>query len=148
VQPWPHHADGKPVAADGVMDNPPVMNSAGRIRLSVADYNRFLAEVLRLTRGEKGLLKPATAEKIFTNPYPVSPHSLSGWLGFRKQREDKKLALGHDGSNGFNYCTAVVIPDQNLAFCVLTNQGGPGGPGAKVCHELQKELREPRKSGR
>jgi CubicO group peptidase (beta-lactamase class C family) len=144
-QPWPHHADGKPVAADGVMDNPPVMNSAGRIRLSVGDYNRFLAEVLRLARGEKGLLKPATAQKIFTNPYPVSPHSLSGWLGFRKQPGDKGLVLGHDGSNGLNYCTAGVIPDQNLVFCVLTNQGTPGGPGAKVCHEIQKELRVPGK---
>lgn len=139
LQPWPHASGGKPVAADSVMDNPPVLNSTGRVHMPVASYNRFLVETLKLARGEKGLLKPATAQKVFSNPYPVSRHSLSGWLGFRKQLGDKRLILGHDGSNSFNYCTAIVAPDQNFAFCVLTNQGGPG---AKACHELQKELRD------
>ncbi|HMF16022.1 MAG TPA: serine hydrolase domain-containing protein [Gemmataceae bacterium] len=79
-QPWPHKADGEPLAADGVMDNPQVMNSAGRVRMSVGDYHRFLTETLKLARGEKGLLKAATAQKLFTTPYAASPHSLSGWL--------------------------------------------------------------------
>ncbi|MBM4073282.1 MAG: beta-lactamase family protein [Planctomycetes bacterium] len=140
VQPWPHHADGKAVAPDGLMDNPPVLNSAGRIHISIADYNRFLAETLKLSRGDKGLLKPATAKKLFSNPYPASPHSLSGWVGFRKQPGDKGLILGHDGSNSLNYCTAAVVPDQNLAFCVLTNQGTLGGPGQKACREVVKKL--------
>ena len=144
AQPWPHQTNGKPVSPDRVQDNPPVMNSAGRLHLSVADYNRFLAETLKQARGEKGLLKPATAQKVFTNPYPISPHSLSGWLGFRKEPGAKGLILAHDGSNSFNYCTAVILPDRNLAFCVLTNQGGPGGPGEKACHEVQKELRGPK----
>ncbi|MBM4070080.1 MAG: beta-lactamase family protein [Planctomycetes bacterium] len=140
VVPWPHHASGKPVDPDGVMDNPPVMNSAGRIHMSVADYNRFLAETLKLARGQKGLLKPATAKKLFTNPYPASPHSLSGWLGFRKEPGDKGLMLGHDGSNSLNYATAIVVPDQNLAICVFTNQGTPGGPGQNACREVVKRL--------
>jgi CubicO group peptidase (beta-lactamase class C family) len=141
LHPWPHPAGGKPLAEGNINDNPPVMNSAGRIRLSVADYNRFLAEVLKLARGDKGLLKPDTAQKVFTSPYPVSPHSLSGWVGFRKERGGKGLILGHNGSNTFNYCIAIVMPDQDLALCVLTNQGAPGGPGEKVCVEAQKELR-------
>jgi CubicO group peptidase (beta-lactamase class C family) len=140
VQPWPHHNNGKPAAPDAVIDNPPVMNSAGRVHLTVADYNRYLAETLKLARGEKGLLKPATAQKVFSNPYPVSPHSLSGWVGFRKEAGAKGLVLAHDGSNTFNYCTAVVVPDQKLAFCVLTNQGSPGGPGHKLCQQVSKEL--------
>jgi CubicO group peptidase (beta-lactamase class C family) len=140
-QPWPHRPDGKPVPADGVLDNPLVMNSAGRVRLSVADYNRFLAETLKLSRGETKLLKPATTEKLFTNPYPVSPHSLSGWLGFRKQAGAKGLVLASEGSNTMNHCIAVVVPDKELAYCVLTNQGGPGGPGAKACYQVLKELR-------
>jgi CubicO group peptidase (beta-lactamase class C family) len=144
VGPWPHQTSGKPVAADGVLDNPQVMNSAGRVRLSVADYNRLLAEMLKLARGEKGLLKPAIAQKLFTNPYPASPHSLSGWLGFRKEPDAKGLILSHDGSNTFNYCTAVLVPDKNLALCVLTNQGGPGGPGAKACQDVRKELQGPK----
>ena len=145
MQPWPHKADGKPVAADGIMDNPPVLNSAGRIRMSVADYHRFLTETLKLARGEKGLLKPATAEKLFKSPFPASPHSLSGWLALRKKTGPDRLVLTHDGSNGFNYCVASVVPDENLALCVFTNQGGPGGPGAKVCRQIQIELRAPKK---
>jgi CubicO group peptidase (beta-lactamase class C family) len=140
VVPWPHNANGKPVPTDGVMDNPPVLNSAGRVHMSVADYNRFLAETLKLVRGERGMLKPATAQKMFTNPYPVSPHSLSAWDGFRKQPGAKGLILGHDGSNRFNYCTAFVVPERNLAVCVLTNQGGPDGPGEKACQEVREKL--------
>lgn len=140
VQPWPHANSGKPAAPDAVIDNPPVMNSAGCVHLTVADYNRFLAETLKLARGEKALLKSATAEKVFSNPYPVSPHNLSGWVGFRKEPGAKGLILAHDGSNTFNYCTAIVVPDKKLAFCVLTNQGSPGGPGHKVCQQVSKEL--------
>lgn len=140
VQPWPHQANGKPVPVDGLMDNPPVMNSAGRVHISIADYNRFLAETLKVARGDKGLVKPATAAKLFTNPYPASPHSLSGWLGFRKQPGDNALILGHDGSNTLNYCTAIVVPDENLAFCVLTNQGTLGGPGQKACQAVVRKL--------
>jgi CubicO group peptidase (beta-lactamase class C family) len=140
VGPWPHGADGKALTADAVMDNPPVMNPAGRVRMTVGDYTRFLTETLRLARGEQGLVKPATAQKMFSNPYPVSPHSLSGWLGFRKEPGAKGLRLGHDGSNRFNYCAALLAPDDNWGVCVLTNEGGPGEPGAKACHEVRKTL--------
>lgn len=140
TQPWPHHASGQPVEPNGLMDNPPVMNSAGRIHMSVADYNRFLTETLKLARGGRGLLKPATAKKLFTNPHPVSPHGLSGWLGFRKDPDDNKLILGHDGSNTFNYCIAILAPDRNRALCVLTNQGTLGGPGQKACQQVVKDL--------
>jgi CubicO group peptidase (beta-lactamase class C family) len=140
--PWPHSVDGKPVAADGVMDNPAVMNSAGRVHMSVGDYGLLLAETLRLARGEKGLLKPGTAEKLFTNPFSASQHSLSGWVGFRKPPDGKGLVLAHDGSNTFNYCIAILVPDQNLGFGVATNQGGPpNGPGQKACYDVAKELR-------
>lgn len=141
AQPWPHHASGQPVAASAVRDNPPVMNSAGRLHIATADYLRLLGETIRLARGDKGLLKPATASKLFSNPYPVSPHSLSGWLGFRKQPGDKGLILAHDGSNTLNYCTAIVSPDRQRAVCVFTNQGTLGGPGQMACRDLVKSLR-------
>jgi D-alanyl-D-alanine carboxypeptidase len=144
TQPWPHDDNGKPASPEDVLDNPPIMNSAGRVRMSVADHDRFLAETLRLARGEKGLLKPATARKIFTNPFPASPYSLSGWYGLPKQRGAMGLVLAHDGSNGLNYCWAGVMPDQDLAICVLTNQGGPDGAGAKTCLEVFLQLAAPK----
>jgi CubicO group peptidase (beta-lactamase class C family) len=137
VQPWPHREDGSPSPETSVMDNPPIMNSAGRVRIATGGYNRFLREVLHLARGEKGLLRPALAQIIFTNPYPVSPHSLSGWNGHRKP--GKKLLLAHDGSNSLNYCVALVAPEENLAICVLCNQGGAG---EEACHQVLKGLRK------
>lgn len=139
LQPFPHEADGQPIPTKGVIDNPAVMNSSARIRLSVGDYCLFLAETMKLARGDKGLLKPATAQKLFTNPHPASAHSLSSWLSNRKQ-PGKGLMLAHDGSNVLNYCTVTISVDENLAVCVLTNQGAPGGPGGKVCTEVREEL--------
>lgn len=139
VQPFPHKADGEPIPTKGVIDNPPAMNSAGCVRISVGDYCLFLAEIMRLARGDKGLLKPATARKLFTNPYPASNHTLSSWSSNLKP-PGKGLMLGHEGSNDLNYCTVLMLPDENLAVTVLTNQGAPGGAGQKACIELREEL--------
>src|SRR5262249_3547163 len=104
VQPFPHKADGEPIPTKGVIDNPPAMISAGCVRISVGDYCLFLAETMKLARGEKGLLKPATAQKLFTNPHPASKHTLSSWMSNLKP-PGKGLMLGHEGSNVLNYCT-------------------------------------------
>lgn len=139
LQPYPHEADGKPIPTSGVIDNPAVMNPSGRIRLSLGDYCLVLAETLKLARGDKGLVKPATAKKMFSSPYPASNHTLSGWSSNRRP-PGKGLMLGHEGSNVLNYCTVLFAVDDNLAVCVLTNQGGPGGSGQKACIEVREEL--------
>jgi hypothetical protein len=102
------------------------------------DYARFLAETLRLARGEKGLLKEAAARKLFTYPYPEGPMSLSGWGDAAKKRKVKGRVLGHDGSNTMNYCTAEVYPDEGLAVFVFTNQGGD--PGQTACHQAKAAI--------
>jgi CubicO group peptidase (beta-lactamase class C family) len=137
VQPWPHEEDGKPLSPNETWDNPPYMNPAARVHMSAADYNRFLAETLHLARGEKSLLRPTTAQKLFTNPHPVSRHSLSGWVGYRKQPGAAGLVLAHEGSNTFNYCTALLLVDKNVAISVFCNQAGPG---EKACVETSFKL--------
>jgi CubicO group peptidase (beta-lactamase class C family) len=140
-QPWSHRKDGTPIEPYSPIDMIPLINSAGRIHITLADYQLFLAELLRLSRGEKGLLTQATAQKMFTNPYPASHHSLSGWGAFRNQEDAKRLVLTHTGSNDMNYCSVRVMPDQNAAFIVVTNQGGPGGEAcSQVADELRKRL--------
>ncbi len=140
LEPWPHQADGAPVPPGTAMDNPPVLNSAGRIHMSASDYNRFLLQALQLARGGRWVFQRTTVEKLFSNLYPVSPHSLSGWLGYRKQRAAPGLVLEHDGSNRFNYCSAIAIADRNVAIAVFTNQGTVDGPGEAACHELRDAL--------
>jgi CubicO group peptidase (beta-lactamase class C family) len=138
-QPWSHNKDGTPLEPHGPIDMIPLINSVGRIHITLADYQLLLAEMLRLGRGEKGLLKQATIQKMFTNPYPASHHSLSGWSGFRKQENAKGLVLTHTGSNDMNYCSVCVIPDHHVAFIVVTNQGGTG---SKACSQVVAELRK------
>ena len=72
-QPWSHKKDGTPLEPYGPIDMIPIINSVGRIHITLADFQLFLAEMLRLSRGEKGLLKQATAQEMFSNPYPASP---------------------------------------------------------------------------
>ena len=43
-EPWPHTADGVPVAENGPRtDNPPIMGPAGRIHCSIQDWAKFVA---------------------------------------------------------------------------------------------------------
>jgi CubicO group peptidase (beta-lactamase class C family) len=140
AQPYPHEADGKPIPTTGVIDNPAVMNPSARVRLSIGDYCIVLSEILKLARGEKGFVKPATAQKMFTTPFAASAQTLSGW-GSNRKPPGKGLMLGHEGSNVLNYCTVLFAVDDNLVVCVLANQGAPGGgPGQRACIEVREEL--------
>ena len=47
--PWPH-VNGVPVAANGVLDNPPVMTAAGRVRVSLHDWAYWAREVMKSIR--------------------------------------------------------------------------------------------------
>ena len=66
-QPWPHHANGKPVARNGPpADNPEVMGPAGTVHSSLSDWARFVADQLRGERGESALLQPETYQRLHT----------------------------------------------------------------------------------
>jgi CubicO group peptidase (beta-lactamase class C family) len=138
VQPWQHSEEGKPIAPKWDKDNPPVMGPAGRLHCSLRTWSKFVADVLRGARGEKGLLKPQTYARMFDTPYDDTFYCRGGWIGKRRDAQGKGLVLTHDGSNRQNYCTALLLPDRNLAVLVATNQGG--GAARDACHEVREEL--------
>lgn len=138
LQPWQHSAKGKPIAPKWSNDNPPVMGPAGRLHCSLRAWSRFVADVLRGARGDKGRLKARTYAMMFDTPYGDTFYCRGGWIGRRKNAKGKGLFLEHDGSNTQNYCTAVLLPDRNLAVLVATNQGGDAARTA--CHEVRAEL--------
>ena len=135
--PWPHEKNGTPLADADVRDNSPIYNSAGRLHMSIADYQRILAETLRIANRESTLVKPATAKKLMEAPFAASPHVLGGWIAVRNAADPKKIALTHDGSNTLNYCTAWIVPGEKMAFCCMTNQARAGH---RVCEELSKSI--------
>lgn len=133
-QPWPHTAEGKPVAPGPNADNPPVMGPAGRAHASMADWSKFVADHIKGGRGEKALLTADSYKKLHTAEHPdINGYSPGGWGANAKNRRAGGLVLTHDGSNTMNYCTAWVAPGRDLAILVATNQGGD--PGNKACHE-------------
>jgi CubicO group peptidase (beta-lactamase class C family) len=138
TQPWQHSKAGEPIAPKVTTDRPPVMGPAGRLHCSLPAWSKFIAEVLRGARGEKGLLGPKTYAKMFETPFQDKFYCRGGWLGKPGNPAGKGLVLTHDGSNGQNYATAVLLPDSNLAVLVVTNQGGDAAKTA--CLEVRRTL--------
>jgi CubicO group peptidase (beta-lactamase class C family) len=120
-QPWGHKfAAGKPEPSQA--DNPPVLGPAGTVHAALADWARFASLHLLGARGKGKLLKPGTFAKLHT---PEEGFDYAG--GWRVGGDGH---LGHDGSNGFWYARARILPKQNLAVLTAVNAGGEEAQGA------------------
>jgi CubicO group peptidase (beta-lactamase class C family) len=127
-EPWGHvMADGvmTPVAPDLHGDNPPGMNSAGRVHCSLADWGKFLQMHADGFNGKTGLLlKPETFAKLQTS-YPGQKYTYGGWI-----RDTRAWAGGtvltHEGTNTFSKAVVWMAPLKNEIFMSATNFGGDG----------------------
>ncbi len=121
-QPWPHKESGEACATNGLnMDNPPVMGPAGRIHCSIQDWAKFVQDQLRGARGETGLLKPESYQKLQTPPYD-GDYAL-GWRVAQRDWAGGK-ALNHSGDNTMNFANVWVAPQRDFAILVCVNQSG------------------------
>jgi CubicO group peptidase (beta-lactamase class C family) len=137
-QPWQHRAGGQAVEPGPRADNPPIMGPAGRMHCSLPDWAKFIADQLKSGRDGKGLLRQETYKKLFKAPFHDEHYTLGGWIS---RPSPQGGLLAHDGSNTMNYASAMVFPHDDLAILVVTNQGGPGGPGQKGCHDAREALK-------
>ena len=135
-QPWGHGADGQPVKNSGPdADNPPVLGPAGRVHCTLADWARFIADILRGARGEKALLNPAFYEMLQTPPF--GGNYALGWIVTERDWGGGKV-LTHSGSNTMNLAVAWVAPLEDFAVLVVTNQPPPAA--VKACDEAASAL--------
>ena len=135
-QPWGHEADGKPVKNNGPdADNPPVVGPAGRVHCTLADWSKFIADILRGTRREKALLNPAIYEMLQTPPFDGN-YAL-GWIVLERDWGGGQV-LTHTGSNTMNLAVTWVAPLKDFAVLIVTNQGPPVAP--KACDEAASAL--------
>jgi CubicO group peptidase (beta-lactamase class C family) len=119
-QPWGHsRATGKPLPIDPRGAKPPVMQGAGGIALSIADYSRFIQANLRGLEGRNTpILRAATIRELHR---PVDgPYA----LGWHSQDFAGSLSSAHAGGNGDFYALVVIQPERDLAVVLLTNDGG------------------------
>ncbi len=133
-QPWGHRqmfGRFEPV----LHDNPPCMGPAGTVHCSVPDWGKFAALHLRGAEGKGRLLKPATFRTLHTPP-PGGDYA-GGWT-VGEQSWARGKTLSHNGSNTYWYASIWIIPAQDLATLVATNQAGSAAETA--CDEATREL--------
>ena len=137
-EPWPHAPDGKPEPMNGPdQDNPAVIGPAGSVHCTLADWAKFVGDVLKGARGEKALLKPETYKTLVTPPFG-GDYAL-GWLVVERDWGGGKV-LNHNGSNTMNFATVWIAPAKGFAVLIVTNQGGP--EAARGCDEAAGKMIE------
>jgi CubicO group peptidase (beta-lactamase class C family) len=125
-EPWGH------ILKNGALlplqaDNPPSMGPAGTVHCSIADWSKFIAEILRSARGHPTLLSERTFKELIT-PAPGQDYA-GGWI-ITNRPWAGGLALTHTGSNTMWYCTAWIAPNKNFAIMIAINDGSAPAPKA------------------
>jgi CubicO group peptidase (beta-lactamase class C family) len=136
-QPWGHEEDGTPVEPGPKADNPPVMNPAARLHISLGDWAKYAQDQLRGARGEKALLPAAAYKPLHESPNKDESYTLGAWI---EARLPFGSLLMHDGSNTLNYAAAVLDPKHDFAILVVCNQGGEKKKGAAACGAIRNAL--------
>ena len=99
------------------LDNPPVMNSAGRVHLSMADWLRSAM----LHTDASSFLHPDIRKKLQFSP--VDGGYAGGWI-VTKRSWAGGPALTHAGSNTFWMAVMWVAPNTGRAFAAVANAAG------------------------
>ena len=100
------------------VDNPPVMNSAGRLHISTSDWLRSSI----LHTDASSFLHPDIHRKL--QFCPVDGGYAGGWI-VTKRAWSSGVALTHAGSNTFWLAVMWVSPKTGSAFAAVANAAGP-----------------------
>lgn len=136
--PWPHiSVTGRlpPILVSFLpysrRDNPPPLNSAGRVHCPMESYNNFLRVHVDGVRGldntELGL--SAQDFNVLHTPYQgldvqSALYTPGAWNLANLSVDGSQFALFHEGSNGYNRAIARLEPARNASFMTMTNLGG------------------------
>ncbi|MBI1756467.1 MAG: beta-lactamase family protein [Fimbriimonas ginsengisoli] len=105
-----------------------LVGAGGGMWMSVGDLAAFGAEHLKGLKGQDGLLKATTVERLHRGePEPGGDRAYAcGW----SVQEGPVLGPihGHNGSNGTFRAELGVFPKLNLAVASITNRGGESDP--------------------
>jgi CubicO group peptidase (beta-lactamase class C family) len=136
-QPLQHTAAHAPIIASPGAHLHDTYDPAGGLYMSIGDWGKYCRWVLVAEAGDESLLSRATAAAITA---PVVSSGDGGYYGFGwgvafVNPWANGKSLGHSGSNGYNYSTAMLAVDRRFGVIVMTNQGAVGqswllGPAA------------------
>jgi len=103
-QPWGHTHNEQHALSPSNTDNPEIYAAAGTMHASVGDWLEFL----KFEMQQRRINEPFASADGYTD----SALMLDG-----------QGALSHDGSNNVNYARQVIMPKQQAAFVIATNDG-------------------------
>jgi CubicO group peptidase (beta-lactamase class C family) len=118
-------------------DNPRFLGPAGTLHLSIGDVARWGQTHLRGERGQDGLLRTATFQRLHQPPRPDADYAC-GWV---TQRDGARRVIWHNGSNTMWYIILAFDADADRGVTLATN-GGIGAAQAlnAAAMGLLKEL--------
>jgi hypothetical protein len=108
-------------------DNPPVEAPAVRLHCSLADWAKYATDQLKGARGGKALLPAELYKKLQEPANKGEVYTPGGWIVLPAEKilpSAKGNLLMHDGSNTFNYASALIDPARDYAVLAVCNQGG------------------------
>ncbi len=120
-QPWGHLRSGaqlRPTQEDRIMV--PIARPAGAVHCSIPDWSKFAALHLAAARGEAKLLKLSTFRFLQTAPPGFS--YAGGWHVVVPPGTRDRVLI-HDGTNTAWWSFLALVPSQNAAILLATNQG-------------------------
>ncbi len=119
---WGGAGRGRPVPPDAPdADNPRVMDPAGGLHMTLADWGRFVAEFLD---GGATVLDEDAVARLLTPP-AAGPAVAMGWVHPppRARGALRGVGIGHQGSNLRWVASAFLDDDRRRAALVVTNDG-------------------------
>lgn len=131
---WGHDSMGAKLVPSR-FDNPPVMNPAGRVHCSMADWSRYIAACLRACRADTDLINAATFCEL-TTPPPGGDYA-GGWIITDRPWAGGRT-LTHGGSNKAWFCVAWLAPERGFAVLSASTCGTPDAKQA--CDDIAAAL--------
>lgn len=129
-QPRGHDEAGRSVGNGPASDAPAVLSPAGTMHMSMADWGKFLrAQLGERVNGVK-LLTDASLTKLHTpDPRVIDEGGRQYQYGFGWVTVQTPLgpALWHNGSNGFWYSEALLVPSLKAGVFAVANEAGDSG---------------------
>ena len=127
-QPRGHTDGGVPVDPNSPVQDPPALDPAGLVHMSMADWAKFVRVQLGNVVSRRPFLDAATIERM-QRAYPGPGMTYA--LGWAVYQGPNGTALIHDGSDDRWFAQVVALPGRNAAVLVAANQGSPALPAVQ-----------------
>ncbi len=111
------------------LDTPAFAGPAGLVHCSMADWGLLLTELLKGSRGESDFLSQPSVERLLApvsvpvEGYPGAQMAL-GWVILEENRDEG--AYWHNGSNGYWFSQAKLVPEADWAAIAVSNSAAGG----------------------